>query len=67
MRDMVVEARAERNDLLDNCEESHHPKSARDKMVDTITDRLLLMYRASCDEELPRLYQEWLARTKGVS
>jgi hypothetical protein len=36
-------------------------------MGDTITDRLLLLCRASCDEELPLLYQEWAARTKGVS
>jgi hypothetical protein len=67
MRDMVAEARAERNDRLDNREESHHPKPVREKMGDTITDRLLLLCRASCDEELPHLYQEWDARTKGVS
>jgi hypothetical protein len=36
-------------------------------MGDTITDRILFLYRASCDEELPRLYQEGAARTKGVS
>jgi hypothetical protein len=67
MRDMVAEARAERNDRLENREESRQPKSVREKMGGTITDRLLLLYRASCDKELPRLYQEWAARTKGVS
>jgi hypothetical protein len=67
MRNMVVEARAERNDRLDNREESRRPIPVREKMGDTITDRLLLLCRASCDEELPRLYQEWSARTKGVS
>jgi hypothetical protein len=56
MRDMVVEARAERNDRLDNREESRRPKSVREKMGDTIMDRLLLLCRTSCDEELPRLY-----------
>jgi hypothetical protein len=67
MRDMVMEARAERNARLDNREESRRPKSVREKMGDTITDQLLLLCRASCDEELLRLYQEWAARTKGVS
>jgi hypothetical protein len=67
MHAMVAEARAERNDRLDNREESRRPKSVREKMSDTITDRLLLLCWASCDEELPRLYQEWAARTKGVS
>jgi hypothetical protein len=67
MRDMVMEARAERNVRLDNREESHRPKSVREKMGDTITDRLLFLCRAAYDEELPRLYQEWAARTKGVS
>jgi hypothetical protein len=61
MRDMVAEALAERNDRLDNWEESRRPKSVREKMGDTITDRLLLLCRASCDEELHRLYQEWYA------
>jgi hypothetical protein len=67
MRDMVIEARSERNARLDTREENRRPKSVREKMGDTITDRLLLLCRASCDEELPRLYQEWAARTKGVS
>jgi hypothetical protein len=43
MRDMVAAARAERNDRLDNWEESSRPKSVREKMGDTITDRLLLI------------------------
>jgi hypothetical protein len=64
MRDMVTEARAERNSQLDTWEENLRPKSVREKMGDTITDRPLLLCRASCDEELPRLYQEWAARTK---
>jgi hypothetical protein len=50
MRDMVAEARAKRNDRLDNREESRRPKSVREKMGDTITDRLLLLCRASCKE-----------------
>jgi hypothetical protein len=57
MRDMVIEARAERNARLDTREENRCPKSVREKMGDTITERLLLLCRASCDEELPRLYQ----------
>jgi hypothetical protein len=64
MRDMVIEARTERNAQLDTREENCRPKSVQEKMRDTITDRLLLLYRASCDKELPRMYQEWAARTK---
>jgi hypothetical protein len=55
MRDMVADARTERNYRLDNREESRRPKSIREKMGDTITDRLLLLCRASCDKEVPRL------------
>jgi hypothetical protein len=58
MRYLVAEARAERNDREENREESRCPKTAREKMGDTISDRLLLLCRASCDEKLPRLYQE---------
>jgi hypothetical protein len=57
MSDMVAEARADRNDRLENREEILRPKSVREKMGGTITDRLILLCRASCDEELPRLYQ----------
>jgi hypothetical protein len=67
MHDMVAVARAEHNYRLDNREENRRPKSVREKMGDTITDRLLLLYRASCDKELPRFYQEWSSRTKLVS
>jgi hypothetical protein len=67
MRDMVAGARVERNDRLDNQEESRRPKLVGEKMGDTITDRRLLLFRASCYEELPPFYQEWYARTKGVS
>jgi hypothetical protein len=64
MRCMVVEARAKRNTRLENREESRRPKYVREKMGDTIMDRLLLLCRASCDEKLPQLYQEWASRTK---
>jgi hypothetical protein len=67
LRDMVAEARAEMNDVSENRKESRRPKTVREKMDDTITDHLLLLCRASCDKELPRLYQEWAARTRGVS
>jgi hypothetical protein len=64
---MVAEARAERNDHADNREDARRPKTVREKMGDAITDSLLLLCRATCDEELPRLYQEWAAHTRGVS
>jgi hypothetical protein len=52
MKGMVTEARVERKDRSQNREESRHPKIVREKMGDTITDRLLLLCRATCDEEL---------------
>jgi hypothetical protein len=67
MRDMVAAVRADRNDRLDNHEESRRPKAVQEKMGDTITDRLLVLCRAAYDEELPHLYQEWAAPTKEVS
>jgi hypothetical protein len=66
MRDMMAEARVERNDRADNHEEARRPKSFREMMGDAITDRLLILCCASCDEELPRFYQEWTAQMKGV-
>jgi hypothetical protein len=67
MRDMVAEARADHKDHADNCDESRRPKTVREKMGDTITDRLILRYCSTCDEELHQLYQEWDARPRGVS
>jgi hypothetical protein len=59
MRDMVVEARADRNDRADHRDTSRRPKTTRDKMGDRITDRLLVLCRATSDEDLPPLYHEW--------
>jgi hypothetical protein len=67
MRDVVAEARTERNERSDNGEESQRPKTVREKMVDTIMYGILLLCRATCNEELPHIYQEWAARTMGVS
>jgi hypothetical protein len=67
MRDIVAEAWAERINRYDSRDEDHHPKTVHEKMGDAITDRLLLLCRATCDEELPRLYQEWAAHTRRVS
>jgi hypothetical protein len=67
MRDMVVEARADRNDRADHWDASRRPKTTRDKMGDRITDRLLVLCRATSDEDLPPLYHEWAARPQGVS
>jgi hypothetical protein len=53
MRDMVAEARAERQDRMDSRDDIHRPKSVREKMGESITDRLLLLCQASSDEELP--------------
>jgi hypothetical protein len=55
------------NNRLENRKESRRPKTVRDKIGDTLTDSILLLFRSSCDEELPRLYQEWFTGTRGVS
>jgi hypothetical protein len=52
MRGMVAEARA------DNRDEARRPNSVREKMGDTMIDHLLLMWRASNDDELSPLYHE---------
>jgi hypothetical protein len=67
MRDMVAEARADRNDRTDNRDEPQRPNTVREKMGDTITDRLLLLCRSTYDEKLPRVYQEWAVHPRGVS
>jgi hypothetical protein len=67
MRDMVVEARAERRDRLDHREKDRRARTIREKLGDAITDRLLLLCQAPADEELPPVYHQWAARTRGVS
>jgi hypothetical protein len=53
MRNMVAEARAARNYRADNRNESRKPKTFHEKIGDTITNRLLLLCRSICDEDLP--------------
>jgi hypothetical protein len=63
MRAMVAKARAEPNDRLDHREEARRSRTVRENLGDTITDRLLLLCQATDDENLPRLFHEWVART----
>jgi hypothetical protein len=67
MRDMVIEARLDRNDRNDAREVARRPRNVRDRLGESLTDRLLLLCRASDDDELPPLYHEWAARPRGVS
>jgi hypothetical protein len=55
MRDMVAEARTEHKDRADNHEEARHLNNVREKMGDTLTDHLLIIFHATCDEEPPRI------------
>jgi hypothetical protein len=55
MRNMVAEARADRNDRADHRDASRRPKTTREKMGDRITNRLLDLCRATSDEDLPPL------------
>jgi hypothetical protein len=67
MHDMVVEARAGRSDRADHRHATHVPETTREEMGDRIADRILAMCRATSDEDLTHLYQEWAARPRGVS
>jgi hypothetical protein len=67
MRDMVAEARLDRNDRSDAREVAQLPRTARDCLGDALTDRLLLMCRVNNDDDLPQVYHEWAARPRGVS
>jgi hypothetical protein len=68
MRDIVVEARAKRNDHLNNHEEARLSRTVREKLGDMITDRIMLFCQALDDDDLPRLYHEyeWMACTPGM-
>jgi hypothetical protein len=39
----------------------------RERLGESLTDRLLLLCRATDDDELPPLYHKWAARPRGVS
>jgi hypothetical protein len=67
VREMVTEARAERNDRADSRALARLPRSVRERLGDSIVDRLLLLCRADDDDDLPALYHEWAARPRGVS
>jgi hypothetical protein len=66
MRAMVAEARLDRNDRSDAREVARPPRTARDRLGEALTDRLLLMCRVNNDDDLPQLYHEWAARPHGV-
>jgi hypothetical protein len=55
MRDMVIEARLDRNDAR---EVARRTRTMRDRLGESLTDRLLLLFRASDDDELPPLHHE---------
>jgi hypothetical protein len=67
MRNMVAEARSERNDRLDHCEEARCSRTVRENPGDDITDQLFLLCQAIDNDNLPCLYHEWDAHTRGVS
>jgi hypothetical protein len=67
MRNMVSEARVNRNDRAANRDESQRPNTVRENMGDTIMDRLPLLCLSTCGKELPQIYQEWDARARGAS
>jgi hypothetical protein len=67
VREMVAEARADRNDRADPRAQTCIPRSVRDRLGETIVDRLLLLCRAEDDADLPSVYHEWAARPRGVS
>jgi hypothetical protein len=53
MRDMVIEARLDRNDRNDAREVARRPPTVRYRLGESLTDRLLLLCRAPDDDELP--------------
>jgi hypothetical protein len=63
MHDMVAEARDERHDRLDYREEARRSRTIHEKLGNTITDCLLLLFQSSDDDYLPSLYHEWAERT----
>jgi hypothetical protein len=67
MRDMVKEARLDRNDRLDARGVARLPRTMRDRLGDSPTDCLLLMCRVNNDNDLPQVGHEWAARPRGVS
>jgi hypothetical protein len=67
MRDMVAEARLDRNNRSDAREVARLPRTARDRMGDALPDRVLLMCRVNNDDDLLQVYHEWAARPRGVS
>jgi hypothetical protein len=64
---MVAKARVDRNDRADSRAQARIPWSVRDRLGETIVDRLLLLCRAEDDADLPSVYHEWAARPRGVS
>jgi hypothetical protein len=67
MRGMVTKARLDRNDQTDARWVALRPRTARECIIDALVDRLLLMCRAAHDDDLPRVYYEWVARPRGAS
>jgi hypothetical protein len=66
MRDMVAEARAERTARSDNREEAYCPCTIREKLGESIVDRLILLCGITNDDALPALDHKWAARPHGL-
>jgi hypothetical protein len=67
VREIVAKARADRNDRAESRAQARLPRSVRDRLGETILDRLLLLYRAEDDADLPYVYHDWATRPRGVS
>jgi hypothetical protein len=66
VREMVSEARADRSDRVDSRALTRLPRPVRDRLGETIVDRLLLLCRADDDDaDLPSVYHDWAARPWG--
>jgi hypothetical protein len=67
VRHFIAEASDDRIDWAEARELAHRSCSIRDRIGDVIVDRMLLLYRATEDEEMPPIYHEWAAHPWGVS
>jgi hypothetical protein len=67
VRDLAVEAQADRSERQDPSTALDQPKGVREKFGDRLTDRFLQLCHAEHDDNLPGIYHEWSARPKWVS
>jgi hypothetical protein len=67
MRDMVTGVRLDQNDRSGGRKVARLPRTARDRLGESLTDRLLLMCRVDNENDLPQVYHEWATRPHGFS